>query len=116
MKIQKRIKYLLTEIINNNNQILYKIINFIILLIILITIIFLKPPTEMLKKVGDRLKKTYVSKTEIRYLDKEATKRNEEIIKLTTPPVFIYNKDNIKLLYKAITILVGDYLCGVSAW
>ena len=112
MKTPNIFKNIFLNIIHNNNQILNKSLNFIILFSVLFLLIILQPATRMIKlNVGDVLKKDIVANKEIKYIDKKATKRKEEIIKVTTPPVYIFDSEitekrinQIKNLFKNIFI------------
>ncbi len=88
MKIPKKIKNIFTDVVHNNNQIINKSLNFIILFIVLFFIIIFQPPEI---RVGQILHEDLIADQDIKYIDIEATKKREEIIKATTPPVFIYD-------------------------
>lgn len=86
MKIPNIIKNFFTYIIHNNNLILNKSINFIVLYIVLSLLFIFQPPEIRIDQV---LKNDIIADQDIKYIDTEATKKREEVIKFTTPPVFI---------------------------
>jgi len=114
MKNLKIVKNIFIRLLNNENNLLYKVINFIILFIVLFVIIFFQPIDRIAVKENEVLKKSIIAKKDIKYYDEVATKRNEEIIKLTTPPIFIFNKDYIKFQQEKIKNLFDKIMFSES--
>lgn len=114
MKNLKIFKSFFINFINNENNLMYKFFNFIIVFIFLFIIIFFQPINRIAVKENEVLKRSIIAKKDIKYYDKEATKRNEEIIKLNTPPIFIFNKDYIKYQQEKIKNLVDQIIFSQS--
>ena len=128
MKTPNIIKIIFTDILSNKNQILNKSINFIFLVVVLSIFIIFQPPKI---RVGQILNEDIIADRDIKYIDNEATQKREEIIKATTPPVFIYDtkivRDQQNLLneisqkiissknYNEIKILTGEYDIDITA-
>ncbi len=107
MKIPNIIKNFFTYIIQNNNFILNKSINFIILFIILTILLIFQPPEI---QIGQVLKNDIIADQVIKYIDTEATKKREEVIKFTTPPVFINDYKIEKEQEKIFTEFAGKII------
>jgi len=114
MKNLKIFKNIFIKFLNNENNLLYKVINFIVVFIVLFIIIFFQPSDRIEVKENEVLKRSIIAKKDIKYYDEKATKRNEEIIKLTTPPIFIFNKDYIKFQQEKIKNLFEKGICSTE--
>jgi cyclic-di-AMP phosphodiesterase PgpH len=85
------------KIINRRNFLLYRVSIIILLFLIIFALIIFEPTGKIFKpKLGDVLKEDIIVDKDLRYLDEEATKRNKDAIKSTTPPVFIINTSLIQ--------------------
>ena len=92
------------NLIHNNNQILYKIINFLILTLSLFFLIMLYPHNSLVNiNEGDILKADIIADTNIKYKNNDATEKKIKSIKTTTPPTYIHNVKIVKERKNLIT-------------
>lgn len=91
------IKKIFLKIIKNQDNYLYLLLTYFTTGVILFLLIFFQPVSQKNVKLNEVLKKNIIAKREIKYFDKEASRKNEEIIRVTTLPIFLFNKDYIKL-------------------
>ena len=104
MKTPNYYRNFITDLFNNNNFILNKILNFIVLLIIIFVILFFLPNEKSLKlKIGDVLRQNIIAENNTKIIDNEATKKVEEMIRSTTPPTFVYDNKVVVELKRIIT-------------
>lgn len=100
MKNQKilKIKKFFIKILRNHDNYLYIFLNYLFTFLILVSLTLFFP-LEIKKqvKLNEILKRNIIAKNNVKYFDPEASRKKEEIIKSTTVPIFIYNKDYIKL-------------------
>lgn len=79
-------------IIHNKENFLYKAILLILLYFVLFVLIIFQPQSKLYSpKIGEVVVDDIIADKEIRYIDKEATKQNEDVIKLTTPSVYVFD-------------------------
>jgi cyclic-di-AMP phosphodiesterase PgpH len=82
----------LNDVVHNRNLIVGKILLIFIIFLLIFFVIILQPTGKIFKpKVGDVLQEDIIIDTDTKYLDEEATKRNRDIIKVTTPSVYVVN-------------------------
>lgn len=95
-------------IIYNKDYFLYKSLVLISTFIILFLLIVSLPKSKVLiPNEGDVVNEDIVAYKDIKYIDKEATKQNEDIAKLTTPPVYILDLTISKKRWEEIKLIIS---------
>ncbi|HOV15857.1 MAG TPA: hypothetical protein PK771_16325, partial [Spirochaetota bacterium] len=95
-------------IIHNKNNFLFKSILFIFIYSVLFFLIIFQPQIKIFTpNEGDVINEDIIADKDIKYIDKEATKQNEEIIKLTTPPVYIFDPSISENRWRDILLILN---------
>lgn len=115
MKSLNHLKVLFYNIIHNQNNLLSKIIIFLITLLILSSLDLFQPNRFRYPvKLGEVLKKNIIANRDLKYIDKHATEKRRNLIKATTSPVYIYEKENIDKTIQEVRFFIKTLLTAVN--
>ncbi|OHD21464.1 MAG: hypothetical protein A2086_10730 [Spirochaetes bacterium GWD1_27_9] len=91
---------------SNKNNIFYKVIILALLFTVIFLFIILQPIGKIIiPSIGKVLEEDIFADRDLKYFDENATKENQEVIKSTTPPVYIFNKEISEKRYEEIKLL-----------
>ncbi|MCG8570560.1 MAG: HDIG domain-containing protein [Spirochaetes bacterium] len=101
-------------IIHNKDNLFYKSLLTLLLFVVVLFVIlgqYVFRKTVTIPKINSVLTKDIEADREVRYLDKDETKRNEEVIRLSTPAIFIHNEEisaNMIQVVRTVLVLISQ--------